>query len=145
MNKIDLKILSNWKNFTYLGLPTSKMFTYFEMLIVAEESFQEEWQINHQTRNNKGQNNYKIRKFTQRNIPGNSSGRDSWEWLTKREILQRKFLMGNFLVPKLYLHISSCNKKLHIKTLHIKILSYLVSPSLTNCINSPLSFIANRF
>ena len=126
MKKIDLKLLSNWKNFTKHGLPTSEMFTYFEMLLVAWGSFQEEWQNNHQIRNNSGQNNYQIRKFIRRNIPGNLSRRISWDWLTKREVLQIHFLRGNFLVPKLYLHTNSCNKKLHKKALHIKSLSYRI-------------------
>ena len=31
---------------------TSKMFTYFKMLTMAEERFRDEWQSNHQERNN---------------------------------------------------------------------------------------------
>ena len=34
-------MLPNWKNFTLHGNPTSKVFTYFEMLTVAEKSFRE--------------------------------------------------------------------------------------------------------
>ena len=77
------------------------------MLTVVVEKFRDDWQNNHNIRNNEGQNNYQIENSHEKTDSEIHQGEFPGDWLAEREILWRNFLRENFLVPKLYLQINS--------------------------------------